>query len=485
VDILRTLTDPNLFASWFKDRETWAAWRTFLGALFGLPIEDEALFSACTGGRPVPTRQAGETFLVVGRRGGKSFICALVGVYLASFRSYALAPGESGVVMILAADRRQARVIFRYVKAFFEGVPMLRAMVENITADAIELSNGICVEVHTASYRSVRGYSVVAALCDEAAYWRSDESTNPDSEILAALRPAMATIPNALLMVLSTPYARAGVLWDAYKKHFGKAGNVLVWQAITRTMNSRVPQSVIDNAFDEDPIAAAAEYGAEFRSDVEAFISQEAVDACIVPGRFELPPVAGTQYIAFVDPSGGSQDSFSLAIVHAESVSEQAVLDLVRERKPPFSPEAVVTEFAEDLRRYGLHELIGDKYAGEWPREPLLTHGIHYKISEKTKSEIYQAALPMLNSQRVELLDNKTLRTQLVGLERRTSRGGKDSIDHRPGGRDDVVNAAAGALIQCVPVIPLTADHFAQGVISFGRPSSDMEEHRTLWGQFQ
>jgi hypothetical protein len=90
---------------------------------------------------------------------------------------------------------------------------------------------GICVEVHTASYRSVRGYSVVAALCDEAGYWRSDESTNPDSEILAALRPAMATIPNALLMVLSTPYARAGVLWDAYKKHFGKAGNVLVWQA--------------------------------------------------------------------------------------------------------------------------------------------------------------------------------------------------------------------------------------------------------------
>ena len=90
-------------------------------------------------------------------------------------------------------------------------------------------------------------------------------------------------------------------------------------------------------------------------------------------------------------------------------------------------PRAVVKEFAEDLKRYDIHEVIGDRYGGEWPRERFLTHGINYKLSEKTKSEIYQAALPMLNSGRVELLDNKTLRTQLVGLERRTSRGGRDT----------------------------------------------------------
>ena len=308
--LLEAIHDANLFQPWFKDASTWSSWMTFLAALFGLPIEDEALFAGCAGGRPAPTQQARETFLIVGRRGGKSFICALVGVYLAAFRTYKLSPGESGVVMILAADRRQARVILRYIKAFFEGVPMLRAMVENTTADAVWLTNGICVEVHTSSFRSVRGYTVVAALCDEVAYWHSDEaSTNADAEILAALRPAMSTIPNSLLVCLSTPYARAGVLWNAYRQHFGKGGDVLVWQAATRIMNPSVPQSFIDNAFEEDPAAAAAEFGAEFRSDVEAFITQEAVDACIVPGRFELPPLPGTQYIAFTDPSGGSQDS--------------------------------------------------------------------------------------------------------------------------------------------------------------------------------
>ena len=150
MNILQAIADPNLFAAWFKDHETWAAWRVFLAALFGLPIEDEALYAACTGGRPLPTQQAREACLIVGRRGGKSFICSLVAVYLAAFRIYQLAPGERGIVMLLAADRRQARVLFRYVKAFIEGVAMLRQMVENITADAIELNNGITIEIHTA-----------------------------------------------------------------------------------------------------------------------------------------------------------------------------------------------------------------------------------------------------------------------------------------------------------------------------------------------
>jgi phage terminase large subunit-like protein len=195
--ILEAIRDPALFGPWFKDRETWAAWRVFLTALFALPIEDEVLYSSCTGGRVLPTQQAREAYLIVGRRGGKSFIAALVGIFLAAFRTYRLAPGESGIVMLLAADRQQAKVLFRYARAFVEGVPMLREMIENVTAGSIELSNGIRIEVHTASYRSVRGYTIVACLADEIAFWRSDESANPDTEILAALRPAMATVPNA------------------------------------------------------------------------------------------------------------------------------------------------------------------------------------------------------------------------------------------------------------------------------------------------
>jgi hypothetical protein len=52
--------------------------------------------------------------------------------------------------------------------------------------------------------------------------------------------------------------------------------------------------------------AAGAEYLAAFRSDVETFLSREAVDACVSSGVFERPPIQGVSYSAFVDPSGGS-----------------------------------------------------------------------------------------------------------------------------------------------------------------------------------
>ena len=65
----------------------------------------------------------------------------------------------------------------------------------------------------------------------------------------------------------------------------------------------------------------------------------------------------------------------------------------------------------------------GDRYGGEWPRERFARHGISYRPSEQTKSELYGRLLPMLNSGQVELLDNRRLLSQLASLERRTTRG--------------------------------------------------------------
>jgi hypothetical protein len=73
--------------------------------------------------------------------------------------------------------------------------------------------------------------------------------------------------------------------------------------------------------------------------------------------------------------------------------------------------------------------------------------GIFYEPSQLAKSGIYVDCLPLLNSGAADLLDNDRMKTQLLSLERRTSRVGKDVIDHGPGGHDDVANAVAGALV--------------------------------------
>ncbi len=450
--ILDAMASPHLFQRWFKDEATWAAWRAFLSALFALPLTGESLatYKACTGQKSPPEGPFTEAWLCVGRRGGKSFVLALVAVYLSLFRDWRpfLAPGERGVVMVVARDRSQAKVILGYIKALIQEVPALAQYIERETAEAIDLVGQISVEVHTASYRAIRGRTVVCGLCDEIAFWPSDDAAEPDVEILNALRPSMATIPQAVLLCASSPYSRRGQLYRMWREHHGKEGSpVLVWKAPSRVMNPTLPQKLIDDALEADRPAASAEYLAEFRSDVETFISREAVEGCIVPDRRELPPVAGVAYQAFVDPSGGSSDSMTLAVGHRDG--ERLTLDAVRERKPPFSPETVVDEFAALLKSYRVSVLTGDRYGGEWPRERFRKLGVGYQPAKKAKSDLYRDLLPVLNSGQIELLDHPKLINQVCALERRTARGGRDSIDHAPGGHDDLANVLAGVADLC------------------------------------
>ena len=135
----------------------------------------------------------------------------------------------------------------------------------------------------------------------------------------------------------------------------------------------------------------------------------------------------------------------TLAIAHREA--DTVILDLLREARAPFSPEAIAQEFAETCRKYRIVKVFGDRYGGEWPREQFRKHGVNYKPADKSKSELYLDLVPLITSRGVDLLDSDRLITQLAGLERRTARGGRDSIDHRPGAHDDLGNAAAGALI--------------------------------------
>lgn len=451
MNILDAIDDGNLFAPWFQDRGTWTAWFAFLAALFALPMPDEYLptFETCTGRTEPPSTPADEAWLVIGRRGGKSFVMALVAVFLACFRDYRehLQPGERATVMVIAADRRQARVIIRYVGAMLERVPMLKRMVERSTADTFDLNNSTTVEVGTASFRSTRGYTFAAVLCDEVAFWRTDDAAEPDYAILDAIRPGMATIPGSILLCASSPYARRGALWDAFRRWFGKADAPLVWKAPTKLMNPTVPEAVIERALERDEASARAEFFAEFRSDIEALFSREAIAAVVDDGVMVRPPVSSVAYSAFVDPSGGSSDSMTLAIAHQEG--ERAILDAVSERKAPFSPDSVVREFSQMLRMYGVNAVRGDRYGGEWPREAFRKHGIRYDLADLTRSEIYLTLLPRVNSGTVDLIDVPRMENQFIALERRTSRGGRDIVDHPPGGHDDVANAAAGALTHC------------------------------------
>jgi hypothetical protein len=360
-------------------------------AIFGEPLTDDelAIYTELTGCSVAPTAPAKEVWLAFGRRSAKDLKAGSICTYLATIGAERygnrarLTRGERGVVQLLAVDRDQAEVCMEYTKAFFEQ-PMLAAMLRKPpTATHIELNNNIVIEITTNDRRRVRGRTVIACVLSEVAHWKGEATVNPDEDVYQSIKPAMATIPNAMLIGISSPYSRRGLFWNKYKENWGKASRTLFMRAPTWVMNPTLPRDgeTIEEAFASDPAWAAAEYGAEWRSDIESFVSREAVDACVDWGVFERPYRAGESYFGFVDPSGGSADSFALGIAHKQG--EIAFHDVIREVRPPFSPEATVNEFSDLLKQYRVTKIVGDKYAGEWAREPFRLAGITYDASAK------------------------------------------------------------------------------------------------------
>jgi hypothetical protein len=442
--------------------DSWAAWRALLIAIVGeeLTEDERGVFEGLTGREREPLEPVEEFWAVIGRRGGKTRSMAVLAAYIAGCVDHrdTLAPGERGALPILAASMAQASQAFNFVSGIFATAPNLKDLLENETADTISLASGVDITIRPASFRTIRGITAVAAIADEIAFWRSDDSANPDTEILRALRPALATT-GGLLAAISSPHAKRGELYSTFKRHYGPTGHqsILVAKAPSRAMNPSLSQRVVERAYEEDPEAASAEYGAEFRGDLAIFVGRDAIEACVATGVLVRAPIDGVTYFGFVDPSGGSSDSMTMAVAHNEG--GRVVLDCIGERKAPFSPDSVVSEFAETLKSYRIATVVGDCYAGEWPRERFSVHGIAYRTAELNRSELYLAFLPLVNSGRVDLLDSSRMVAQFVGLERRTSRAGKDSVDHAPGAHDDVGNVVAGvaslasAVEQRMPII--------------------------------
>jgi hypothetical protein len=455
------MRDPNLLGGPFTAPSFWT-WKTVAKVIDGEKLnEHEAeLFQQCTGRERLPDGPVHRMVLLAGRRAGKDRFLSAVAVHRAALSAdwgSMMSAGEAAVVLLLGADKRQATILRKYCQGLLRA-PLLALEVVRSTDDVVEFRNGAVLEVATNDARLVRGRSAIAVLGSECCHWRTDEfSASSDEEVVAAAAPSLAMCPDGGLLLLgSSVHRRRGYMHRRWKElHGNEDAEDVCWVAPSRLMNPALPEKVIEKALADDAARARAEYLSEWRSDLAAFVDPEAVEQCVPAGLRERPPMSGVAYTAALDPAGGSGgDSMTLAICHRNK-DGRGILDLVREARPKFSPQAVVDDFAQTLKAYRVHKLTGDHWGGEFVREPFRRYGIEYAVADRPKSDFYRDLLPLLNSGKVELLDNARLVSQLCQLERRVSRAGKDSIDHPPGPfHDDVGNCVALALVTCVSSAP-------------------------------
>ncbi len=172
---------------------------------------------------------------------------------------------------------------------------MLKAMVVKDNVAEMQLSNAVSIEVGAATIANNRGYSFGAVVCDEIAFWRTDDlAANPDSDILSSVMPGLATIDGSMLLVASSPYARRG---GAIRRMAAQLGHQRSAAGLARRlhweMNPSISQAFIDKEYEKDAVSAASEFGAEWRSDLEAFIDLDVVKSCIRTDLKVRPPSAG------------------------------------------------------------------------------------------------------------------------------------------------------------------------------------------------
>jgi hypothetical protein len=448
ITIDMALADERLLGAGLGPVESWGQWIAILRAAFGLKLNehDRKLFDLVAGGREPPEQRVRELWAVVARRSGKSRMAAAIATYLALFQNHRsrLSPGEVGTVLVLAASKAQAKTVYQYVLGFLESSPVLAKEVMATTADEVKLRGGVAICVHSNSYRTIRGKSLIACVFDEAAFWRDELSAAPDLETYRAALPALATT-NGMLVAISSPYRKVGLLFQKHRDHYGKNDpDVLVIQGPTSVFNPLIDSTVIDAARSADPEAAASEWDAQFRSDLSQLLDDASIDAAIDRDRpLELPPKYGVTYECFADASAGRRDAFTMCVGHWDQ--DQFICDAIWGRHPPFDCAGVASDFVALAKSYNCRS-ITQHYSGEWVAQAFRDAGMTSRPSELSKSQLYLEGLQLFLRGLVSIPDCPQLIRELRLLERRTSRTGKDCVDHGAGGSDDYANVLFGAM---------------------------------------
>jgi hypothetical protein len=427
----------------FRDLASWQNWIVFSKALDGFPLSPEEQITFCrfTGRAHYAPPPGGwwTGVLVTARQTGKTEFSAKDGAI------EALKAEANEYVLLFAQDQRASlRTLFKAACEPFDRIPLFADRVRARRAESLELDNGAVIAAYPCRPQAPRGLRARRITLDEFAFYRNSENLPVDREMLTAVRPCLATT-NGKLLIVSSPYAQTGVLYELHRRAYGTDDpTTLVWQAGAIDMNPTLPADYLRRMEADDPDAYRSEVLGEFRGGVSTFFDPAALQACVEAGVRERPPERGRRYVCGVDPSGGRGDKFAVAIAHRDGA--RAVLDVVRTWAPPFNPSGVIAEAGALIKAYGTPLVFGDRYGAEFNAEQFRAQEIVYRMTLMDRSGYYLALLPLVNSERVVLLDRPDLLREARGLERRRGSAGRDRVDHPPGQHDDAINAAAIAL---------------------------------------
>lgn len=432
------------------------AWDVVYRAFDGEPLrEDELeLFRTLSGRDDYAPNSVHELVAVKGRRAhGTKTACKYLcyKIHTSDFRSHATKSDRLHALVVLQT-RDVAREVMAYFSSFYEQSDALRGEVAEILKNSIELKNRFIISIGTCSYRAPRGITAPLALLDEVGVYRV-EGADVDREVVRSLTPAMVQFPNRKLILLGSPWIKAGVLFERFERRM-ESSDRLVVHCPTPLMNTMIPAEELAREEQADPQNYRREFLAEWLDDVDQFLPDSDIDLAIRSGGRELPfrtALAG-RYSATIDASGLSgKDRFTFAIGHrairdnAGDTREGIALDVLRGWQRQ-AVGVVCDEIAVLLKAYGLRSVIADQFGFSFLRELLSQRGIEtiqLPFTSRSKPEIFLDLKLALSQGRIRLLDHPESLRELRMLESKRTSGGNYSISAPRGQHDDYATVIA------------------------------------------
>lgn len=422
---------------------------------------------------------SGRRQLVVraGRRAGKSSsLCRLAVAFALAYDTRQIPPGDVGTIAFVSTTRSEASQRLRTIRAMLDAI----GVAWRPTDGGLELvDRPIVFRVFACTIASVSGFTSILVVADEVAKWRDAETgANPATEVLAALRPTMATQPDARIVLSSSPLGPA----DAHARAFaeGETDHQIVAFAQSWTAN---PTLNVDQLRRDEPNPAIfdREYGAIPSSGPLRVFSGEHFDRCTVAsiddfrllgapiGLCDLSRGAGDAATwctaAWVASTGQHQpwktwmwDEDGEPIPLPESAIEVPSVRLLLWSFGAFdgrfcdtiSADRLVATIAADLKSTGAHVVAGDQVGSFFAESTFRGHGITYHPipwTSTNKAEAVTTIRRWLRDRTIAIAagpQTEALRIELVAFAEKITSSGSFKYEGA-GVHDDRVALLLGA----------------------------------------
>ncbi|MBA7513940.1 hypothetical protein ES705_05958 [subsurface metagenome] len=484
LNIIEFATGQDWLNISFKKRP---AQEVILRVIYGLPLNNNQLkiYRKITKNRKEfeAEIEKEEAILVLGARSGKSLIASIIALYEATrkkWRKY-LNRGEAGYIEVISTRQKQSEAIIgANCLRLMENSPNLEGYIRDHTQSELILKNDMRILSLPCNSTAGRGLPIVCLIFDEVGHFYT-EGVRADKDIFDALNPRRVQFPGSKLILISTPSAKQGLLWNFFDKGF-KNHKRLTAQSDTLFMNPLVDKNFLEKEKKRDIDSYRREFLAQFAERVEAFLSYDlVVNSLKLAG--DLPFKSEYQYFCGIDASGlAGRDKFSLAIAHEQG--NDIYVDKVKSWDLK-DPDPIMRDIKELAGIYNFVEVSIDRYAKGWVKNALEKIGLEVNI-RPSLAEIYVNVKSLMLGDRLYLPDNQGIKKAFLNTQAFYGRNNALSIAHSRDseGHSDEADAIATAIFKITIKGEPTTSEALDGISENVKNDMRMGRSKRLSSQF-